>query len=120
MPPPDQAVLEVPDEPEQPRKKKRRIANPDAWQQNTRKHKREKESRTLGNRTRKKLFKVGTVLKARCSCKKAEPWQCAHISEESRQEIFNNVWKEENWGSRKVYVYMSGGHSASQKKSGKS
>ena len=54
---PYQAVPEVPHKPEQPRKKKRRKASPDAWQQNRRKHQREKESRTLGNRTSKTLLR---------------------------------------------------------------
>ncbi|KAK2845021.1 hypothetical protein Q5P01_011680 [Channa striata] len=95
--------------PEEPARKKSRVAKPLTWKQN-----RQKQLRMEGKPYISKRKKDGaTVTKAqrtmgpRCTssaCKRASNRFCADFSEETRSKLFTSFWQCMNWAQRKIYV----------------
>jgi hypothetical protein len=99
-----------------PQKKKRnRIADPQAWKRNVDKAKRMRGeayngivySREKGKT--KEVPKNAINLGARCGGKicdmqDSKTVRCSRISDESRQKLFDMFWKELDWDQRRIYV----------------
>ena len=90
---------------EEPPKKKSRKVKPETWKQNKRKTQRETGDVFVGIKNKEKALKIARSLKPRCNCKRTSAHQYADITSEQREEIFNNIWKKQNWTTRKLYVY---------------
>ena len=97
-------------------KKKSRKAKPETWKQNKRKTQRETGDAFVGIKNKEKALKTARSLKPRCNCKRTSARQCSVITSEQREEIFNNIWKKQNWTARKIMCLQLGRCCACRKK----
>jgi len=64
-------------------------------------------SRSKRNQVLHNVDRVGKNIQPGCSskvCKKSQKRKCNEITEVDRLRIFNNFWKNLNWGEKKTYV----------------
>ncbi|KAF0715859.1 Uncharacterized protein FWK35_00033945, partial [Aphis craccivora] len=97
-------------------KKRKKIAEPKEWDRNKAKILRMKGSAYLGYRrenpknTKKILHDVmreSRKMGATCNSPTCRRWKnrhCNTISENEREQMFNEFWKEMNWESKKMFV----------------
>lgn len=97
-------------------KKRKKIAKPKEWDKNKAKILRMKGSAYLGYRrenpknTKKILHDVmreSRKMGATCNSPTCRRWKSRHcntISEDEREHLFNEFWKEMNWESKKMFV----------------
>ncbi|XP_029361268.1 uncharacterized protein LOC115045619 isoform X2 [Echeneis naucrates] len=96
-------------QPQEPAKKKCRVARPLTWKQNCQKQLRMEGKPYISKRKKDgvTITKAQRTMGPRCTssaCKKASNRFCADFSEEMRNGLFTGFWQCMNWAQRRIYV----------------
>ncbi|KAF3692311.1 hypothetical protein EXN66_Car007987 [Channa argus] len=96
-------------EPEEPARKKSRVAKPLTWKQNQQKQLRMEGKPYISKRKKDgaTITKAQRTMGPRCTssaCKRASNRFCADFSAETRTKLFTSFWQCMNWAQRKIYV----------------